>query len=566
VSQHSSALLPQHAALLEASAIDAGVARERGYLSAANKADLERHGFTPAQRRVPALLAPVWGVSGEVLFHQARPDEPRLNSKGKPIRYETVGGVRTAIDVHPRVRELLGDPRIPLLITEGIRKADSALSADLRTHGETGALAPVALLGVWNWRGRNEQTGLTALPDWESVALNGRLTYLGFDSDVMLKPQVDKALRRLKRFLESRGAIVRILYLEPGANGEKVGIDDYLAAGGSLQRLLERAEAQLRAPAAEPEAGSRADETSPTTGTPEPEDGAALLDDVCAFYADYVVTGEEELDEIALWTVLTHLSDLFRHTPYQNVTSAENTSGKTQFLECMELLVANPLKTDGASPAAIYRAVDRFHPTLLIDESETSMGKRANSEMAEALRGVINSGFRRGGNIVRCIGKTHEPTKLETYCPKAFAGIGDYLPATVLSRCVTLRLKRRKPSEPIKPFQDRLVRPRAEELRGRIERWAGWARGQRLEEAWPEAPRGLGDRQIDIWIPLFSIADLAGGDWPARARRAAVMLSGAQARAQADSIRVRLLSDIYSVYMCQERDGEAFPDTSLPRT
>ena len=99
------------------------------------------------------------------------------------------------LDVHPSVRSMLGDPDKPLWVTEGIKKADSLVSR---------GCCAIALLGVWNWRGTNDAGGKIALPDWESVALNGRKVYICFDSDVMTNPQVYKALVRLKAFLESR--------------------------------------------------------------------------------------------------------------------------------------------------------------------------------------------------------------------------------------------------------------------------------------------------------------------------------------------------------------------------
>ena len=67
--------------------------------------------------------------------------------------------------------------------------------------------------GVWNWRGTNELGGKTALPDWESIALNDREVFLVFDSDVMTKSGVHLALSRLKAFLESRHARVKVVYL-----------------------------------------------------------------------------------------------------------------------------------------------------------------------------------------------------------------------------------------------------------------------------------------------------------------------------------------------------------------
>jgi hypothetical protein len=99
------------------------------------------------------------------------------------------------LDVPPLARKWLGDPKKPLFITEGARKADAAVSK---------GMCCIALLGVWNWRGRNEFGGKTALADWDSIALNKRDVYIVFDSDVMVKPGVYAALVRLKAFLESR--------------------------------------------------------------------------------------------------------------------------------------------------------------------------------------------------------------------------------------------------------------------------------------------------------------------------------------------------------------------------
>jgi putative DNA primase/helicase len=222
------ALLPQHARLIEASAINAGLARGRGYFSASSQTTLRQLGFTRAQARTPALVIPLWTVHGKVAFHQARPDQPRLRD-GKPVKYETPNGARMVLDVHPAARRRLGDASRPLVVTEGVRKADAALSQGVDA---------IALLGVWNWRGSRGAGGRSALPDWEQIALDGRVVYLVFDSDTASKPPVRAALIRLGRFLESRNALVRITKLDGTATGEKRGLDDFLAAGGSIDELL----------------------------------------------------------------------------------------------------------------------------------------------------------------------------------------------------------------------------------------------------------------------------------------------------------------------------------------
>lgn len=232
----SPGLLPAHQALLDASCIAPEVAAARGYRSVTVQADLLRLGFARSQRLVPALLIPVRDVHGQVATYQSRPDTPRIRD-GKPLKYETPAGSSMVLDVPPSVRPRLADPATPLFITEGVRKADSAASQ---------GLACIALLGVWNWRGTNDRGGKAALPDWESIALNGRTVYIAFDSDVMEKPGVHAALDRLKPFLETRGASVHIIYLPPGPGGAKQGLDDFFAAGQTVTDLLACATPHLR--------------------------------------------------------------------------------------------------------------------------------------------------------------------------------------------------------------------------------------------------------------------------------------------------------------------------------
>lgn len=234
-------LSPQHAVKVGSSAISREVAEARGYRTIHVKRDLASLGFSRSQQIVPTLLVPVWGVAGEAALYQHRPDVPRQRKDtGKIVKYETPDGSRMAVDVPPGARSRIGDPKVPLWITEGVLKADAAVSA---------GLCCIALLGVWNWRGTNADSGKTALADWESIALNDRQVYIAFDSDVMTKRAVHDALKRLGGFLQRRGALVNYVYLPQGESGAKVGLDDYLASGGTASVL----EKLARAEAAEPE-------------------------------------------------------------------------------------------------------------------------------------------------------------------------------------------------------------------------------------------------------------------------------------------------------------------------
>jgi hypothetical protein len=258
MSAENLALLEQHWEFVRTRAVDDDIARERGYRSATKKSELERLGFGRTQWLIPALIIPIHSVRGVIESYQLRPDTPRLNDKGKTRKYEMKSGSKMLIDVHPRLSRscdrnkvsLIADPAVPLFITEGVPKADSSISI---------GLCCIALLGVWNFRGTNEAGGKTALADWESIALNGRPTYIVFDSDVMEKREVHGALVRLKRFLDSHEAAVKLIYLPASEQAQKVGLDDFIARHQTTGKshaeirdaLLALATAELRKPATE---------------------------------------------------------------------------------------------------------------------------------------------------------------------------------------------------------------------------------------------------------------------------------------------------------------------------
>lgn len=229
-------LLAEHQALLRASAISSEVVEARGYFSATEEDLLRRLGFREGQARVPALVIPVHDAFGQVATHLIRPNAPR-SEDGRSLKYELPSGSRMVLDVPPGARAALDNPNVPLFITEGSRKADAAISV---------GLCCVSLIGVWCWRGTNEHGGKALLPDFEAIAFNGRDVFVVFDSDVMTKREVHASLERFVPVLKRRGARVRAVYLPHAEDGSKVGLDDFLAAGGSPADLQTLAEDRLR--------------------------------------------------------------------------------------------------------------------------------------------------------------------------------------------------------------------------------------------------------------------------------------------------------------------------------
>jgi hypothetical protein len=269
-----------------------------------------------------------------------------------------------------------------------------------------------------------------------------------------------------------------------------------------------------------------------------------ILDDAACFVRRFVVVDELQADTLALWIAHTHGSEAFDCTPYLAITSPEKRSGKTRLLEVLELIVREALPTANTSDAALFRSISEPPtPTLLLDEVDAIFKARER----EDLRGLLNAGYRRGAKVRRMGGARN--TTLETfevYCPKAFAGIGNCLPDTILDRSIGIALQRKTRDEPAEKFRRRDVAPAGEMLRNRISDWIE-PQIDYLHDLRPELPEELDDRAQDIWEPLLSIAHLAGGDWPNRAWKAALELSGNGAR-EDDSITAQLLRDIHTVF------------------
>ncbi len=106
-------------------------------------------------------------------------------------------------------------------------------------------------------------------------------------------------------------------------------------------------------------------------------------------------------------------------------------------------------------------------------------------------------------------GKKRVEEEFDVFGAKAIAGIGDP-PATVADRSIPIRMRRRAPDEPVARFRYR--RAQAEAKRIKPPDWDAVT----LVTDVTDVPEGLSDRAMDTWEPLLSIADAAGGDWPAR--------------------------------------------------
>ncbi|MCW5891601.1 MAG: DUF3631 domain-containing protein [bacterium] len=279
---------------------------------------------------------------------------------------------------------------------------------------------------------------------------------------------------------------------------------------------------------------------------------APLLDAIDDLVAMYVVMGAAERTAVALWVAHCFVLDAFDVSPYLNVRSAEKRSGKTRLLEVLGELVPRRWHAIQPTEAVLFRKIERDTPTLLLDEVD-AIFKGPASERTEGLRAVLNSGYRRGVTVDRCVGKDKDRlASFHTFCPKVLAGIGT-LPDTVADRSIPIVLSRRKKGEAVARFRLRDVTPQGAAIHTALEAWAATAveplRAMMGNVVMPEV---LGDRAAEVWEPLVAVAELAGGDWPSRARAAAVDLNGAAP--DVESTGVQLLAAVAAIFAARKTD------------
>ncbi len=231
-----------------------------------------------------------------------------------------------------------------------------------------------------------------------------------------------------------------------------------------------------------------------------------------------------------------HLHDSAEISPILVLTSPTPECGKTTAINLIGSRGPKSLASSDITAAAVFRGIEKWHPTLLIDEADTFI--KDNDD----LRGVLNSGhFRRTAFVIRVGGDNLEPARFTTWAPKAIALIGK-LPPTLASRSIHITMRRMAPGETAEPI--RFERLDFAEVTAAVARWAQ-DHDLALRDAEPDMPGSLFGRRADNWRHLLAIADLAGTDWPARARVAAEALT---AQGSEQTTGIILLEDIQPTF------------------
>ena len=328
---------------------------------------------------------------------------------------------------------------------------------------------------------------------------------------------------------ELEGIALSIKVMHSAVETEKADAADHIAAGYGLDEFVEVQQ--------------------PETAAPDNEviDGAALLDELHGQYVKFVVfPSTHEPVVVTLWTAATHAISAWQHATRLAIDSPQKRCGKTRLLDIIGETSHSPLMTSNATTAAIFRVIAKHGdspPTIVLDEADALFGTKTKADQNEDLRALFNNGFARGKPTWRCVGPTQEPTPFSNFAMAALAGIGK-LPDTITDRAISIALQRRSPTEEVAKFRQRRNGPKLNSIRDRLAAWVQ-ANITELEKAEPVMP--VDDREADAWEPLFAIAELAGGKWPARVKLACLELCGSTADDDAD-LGTLLLHDIRNIF------------------
>ena len=117
--------------------------------------------------------------------------------------------------------------------------------------------------------------------------------------------------------------------------------------------------------------------------------GAEVLDDVVALIRRHVLLSLPAGHAVALWAAFSHALDLAWFNPRLAICSPVKRCGKTTLIEVLACLVARAKPASGVTPAVVFRMIDRYQPTYLIDEADGYLPDN------DELRTVLNSGHTR---------------------------------------------------------------------------------------------------------------------------------------------------------------------------
>jgi hypothetical protein len=243
----------------------------------------------------------------------------------------------------------------------------------------------------------------------------------------------------------------------------------------------------------------------PMPGMPE-KAGENLWEDVKAFVLKHIDLMDPRLyDMVTAWVFTTWIPEIFVALPYLWIQGPK-ASGKTRLLEVLQATCRRGVLAANISEAALFRSIEAFQPTLLLDEASEVY----NREAAGSIQSLLNAGYRRGQYVIRVAGVDAGEPKLElfeVFGPKALAGLGGYK-ETLESRSIRIDMEKAT-----RPIEFSIDAEEAKKLRSRLLMWR-WNRlsdvsgvSDVLQQGVPKELEFADGRFAELWSPLIIVAN-----------------------------------------------------------
>ncbi len=215
-----------------------------------------------------------------------------------------------------------------------------------------------------------------------------------------LEPHIVKAAAGL-----GRGGFDRI----------KKALADRLGIGvRTFEGLVKQARFKDSDPATGNPAGANGFDDDQLEPWEQPVDGESLFAEIVALLNRYVILSAAQASAVACWIVFSYGFEAMRICPQLLINSPSKRCGKSTLLELIMSLVRRPLPAANISSAAVFRSIESWSPTLLIDEADTFLNSIGNEEIT----GILNSGHNRNlAYVVRTqeVNGDHVPDTLHEY-------------------------------------------------------------------------------------------------------------------------------------------------------
>lgn len=217
------------------------------------------------------------------------------------------------------------------------------------------------------------------------------------------------------------------------------------------------------------------------------------------FCKEYLVLKDEEYHLMTLWIMASWLVDDFQTCPYLCMI-APKSSGKSQALGVLGELSYRAVRTISVTAASLFRAIELWRITLLIDEAEYQV--KQDSESGQALYGCLNGGYKKGSFAIRTEGEStcRMPVSFDVFGFKGIASTKLFHP-TLESRSIIINMVQGMPQKVLIDTDAGAI------IRAKLLFWR-FETLRKLPIVLPESKIG---RLIEMFIPLFTVAQVLQG-------------------------------------------------------